>query len=167
VLRSPLRVVLVAVLLLAACAAPLHPVGVAAPEVRITLLQVNDLYVLEPVDEGRRGGLARLATLVKRLRRDNPATLVALAGDLISPSAVSTLLRGQHMIAGMNAVGLDVATFGNHLDASRFYDPLTGRLKGLNDGLGSSVGSSPRARDLYAEKTCLSTNDCDQPSSNA
>ena len=113
-LRSPLRVVLVAVLLLAACAAPLHPVGVAAPEVRITLLQVNDLYVLEPVDEGRRGGLARLATLVKRLRRDNPATLVALAGDLISPSAVSTLLRGQHMIAGMNAVGLDVATFGNH-----------------------------------------------------
>jgi len=110
----PRRLVLVAVLWLAACAAPLRPVGIAAPEVRITLLQVNDVYVMEPVDEGRRGGLARLATLVKRIRRDNPATLMALAGDLISPSAVSTLLRGQHMIAGMNAVGLDVATFGNH-----------------------------------------------------
>jgi len=114
-LRRPARrLALVAVLLLAACAAPLRPVGIAAPEVRITLLQVNDVYVMEPVDEGRRGGLARLATLVKRIRRDNPATVMALAGDLISPTAVSTLLRGQHMIAGMNAVGLDVATFGNH-----------------------------------------------------
>lgn len=108
------RLVLGLVLLLAACAAPARPVGVAAPEVRITLLQLNDLYVLEPVDEGRRGGLARLATLVKRVRGENPATLVMLAGDLISPSAVSTLLRGQHMIAGMNAIGLDLATFGNH-----------------------------------------------------
>ena len=110
----PARLVLAVVLLLAACAAPLRPVSVVAPEVRITLLQVNDVYVMEPVDEGRRGGLARLATLIKRIRRDNPATLVALAGDLISPSAVSALLRGQHMVAGMNAVGLDLATFGNH-----------------------------------------------------
>ncbi|HTO11272.1 MAG TPA: bifunctional UDP-sugar hydrolase/5'-nucleotidase, partial [Candidatus Binatia bacterium] len=113
-LRRPARVVLALVLLLAACAAPMRPVGVAAPEVRITLLQVNDVYVMEPVDEGRRGGLARLATLVKRIRADNPATLVTLAGDLLSPSAASALLRGQHMIAGMNAVGLDLATFGNH-----------------------------------------------------
>ena len=108
------RLVLGFVLLLAACAAPLRPLGVAAPEVRITLLQLNDVYVLEPVDEGRRGGLARLATLIKRIRGENPATLVMLAGDLISPSAASTVLRGQHMVAGMNAIGLDLATFGNH-----------------------------------------------------
>ena len=108
------RLVLAVVLLLAACAAPLRPVGITPPDVRITLLQVNDVYVLEPVDDGRRGGLARLATLVKRIRRENPATLLALAGDLISPSAVSGVLRGEHMIAGMNAVGLDLATFGNH-----------------------------------------------------
>ena len=108
------RLVLGFTLLLAACAAPVRPVGVAAPEVRITLLLVNDLYVMEPVDEGRRGGLARLATLVKRIRAENPATLLALAGDLISPSAASSVLRGEQMIAGMNAVGLDLATFGNH-----------------------------------------------------
>ena len=113
-LRRPARLVLTLVLLLAACAAPLRPLGVTAPEVRITLLQVNDVYVMEPVDEGRRGGLARLATLIKRIRGENPATLVMLAGDLLSPSAASSLLRGQHMIAGMNAAGLDLATFGNH-----------------------------------------------------
>ncbi len=111
----PFRLVLVALLLLVACASPLRPVGhLAEPEVRITLLQVNDVYTLEPVDEGRRGGFARLATLVKRIRRENPATLMVLAGDVISPSVASTLLRGEQMIAGLNAIGLDLATFGNH-----------------------------------------------------
>ena len=109
------RRLLVAVLLLTACAAPRPP---SAPppvaEVRITLLQINDVYTLEPVDEGRRGGFARLATLVKRIRRDNPATVLALGGDTISPSVASTLLQGRHMIAGLNALGLDLATFGNH-----------------------------------------------------
>ena len=56
----PVRLVLVALLLLVACASPLRPLGrLADPEVRITLLQVNDIYSLEPVDEGRRGGFAR------------------------------------------------------------------------------------------------------------
>jgi 5'-nucleotidase / UDP-sugar diphosphatase len=111
----PRRLVLVALLLVAACASPLRPVGsLAEPEVRITLLQVNDVYTLEPVDDGRRGGFARLATLIKRIRRENPATLFALAGDVISPSVASTLLRGEQMIAGLNALGLDLATFGNH-----------------------------------------------------
>ncbi len=109
------RLVLAALLLLAACASPLRPLGrLTDPEVRITLLQVNDVYGLEPVDEGRRGGFARLATLVARIRRDNPATLLALAGDVISPSVASTLLKGEQMIAGLNAIGLDLATFGNH-----------------------------------------------------
>jgi len=111
----PFRLALVTLLLLVACASPLRPVGpLAEPEVRITLLQVNDVYTLEPVDDGRRGGFARLATLVKRIRRENPATLMALAGDVISPSVASTLLRGEQMIAGLNAIGLDLATFGNH-----------------------------------------------------
>ena len=111
----PFRLGLVTLLLLVACASPLRPVGhLTEPEVRITLLQVNDVYTLEPVDEGRRGGFARLATLVKRIRRENPATLMVVAGDVISPSVASTLLRGEQMIAGLNAIGLDLATFGNH-----------------------------------------------------
>src|SRR5260370_23452506 len=59
----------------------------AAPPrvVEITLLQINDAYVLEPVDGGRRGGMARLATLVKRLRAAHPNVVFAHAGDLLSP----------------------------------------------------------------------------------
>ena len=40
--------------------------------------------------------------------------MLALGGDTISPSVASTLLQGRHMIAGLNALGLDLATFGNH-----------------------------------------------------
>ena len=130
--RTLSRWLLVVVVVLAACAAPRSPnppspasgLSPAAPgqqppasadgEVRITLLQINDVYTLDPVDEGRRGGFARLATLVKRIRRENAATVMALAGDTISPSVASTLLQGRHMIAGLNALGLDLATFGNH-----------------------------------------------------
>ena len=114
-IRSRFVRLTVVALLLVACASPLRPLGgLTDPEVRITLLQVNDVYTLEPVDEGRRGGLARLATLVARLRRENPTTLLALAGDVISPSVASTVLKGEQMIAGLNAVGFDLATFGNH-----------------------------------------------------
>ena len=103
------------VLALAGCAAPdtTRPPA-PAPAVRVTLLQINDAYVLEPVDGGRRGGMARLATLVRRARAANPNTIFAHAGDAISPSPMSTVLRGEQMIAVLNAVGLDVATFGNH-----------------------------------------------------
>ncbi len=82
--------------------------------VRLTFLQINDHYVLEPVDGGRRGGMARLATLVRELRRENPNTVFVLGGDFLSPSVESTFLQGAQMVAALNAIGLDYATFGNH-----------------------------------------------------
>ena len=98
---------------LAACAA-LGGRALDADLLHVTLLQTNDHYVLEPVDGGRRGGMARLATLVRDLKRENPNTISALAGDTLSPSVESALMRGRQMVAALNAIGLDVATFGNH-----------------------------------------------------
>lgn len=68
--------------------------------------------MLEPV--AGRGGLARVATLVRGLRGETPNTIFALGGDTLSPSLLSTLRKGAQMIEGWNAVGLDVAVFGNH-----------------------------------------------------
>lgn len=68
--------------------------------------------MLEPV--AGRGGLARVATLVRTLERESPNTVFALAGDTLSPSLLSTLRRGAQMIEGWNALGLGVAAFGNH-----------------------------------------------------
>jgi 5'-nucleotidase len=109
---APAAIVVVAAAL-AACAA----LGGRAPDadlLHVTLLQINDHYVLEPVDGGRRGGMARLATLVRDLKRENPNTIFALAGDTISPSVESARLKGAQMVAALNAVGLDFAAFGNH-----------------------------------------------------
>ena len=58
--------------------------------------------------------MARIATLVARTRAESPHTMLALAGDTISPSIMSAVLRGEQMIAAWNQLGLDVATFGNH-----------------------------------------------------
>ena len=82
--------------------------------VKLTFLQINDAYTLEPVDNGQRGGMARLATLVKELRAKNPNTLFLHGGDFLSPSILSTDLKGRQMIAVLNAIGLDAATLGNH-----------------------------------------------------
>ena len=99
---------------LAGCAASDTRAPAAARAVEITLLQINDTYALEPVDDGRRGGLARLATLVRRVRSAHPNVVFAHAGDMLSPSPMSTALHGAQMIAALNALGVDVATFGNH-----------------------------------------------------
>lgn len=102
---------LLATALLAACATAR---GRDGDLVHVTFLQINDIYTLEPVDGGRRGGMARLATLVSEARRENPNTLFVLAGDALSPSVMSTFLKGEQMVAALNAIGLDLAVFGNH-----------------------------------------------------
>lgn len=79
---------------------------------RVQFLLVNDVYQFDPV--GGRGGLARVATIVRGLRRETPQTLFVLGGDTLSPSVLSTLFHGRQMIEAWNALGLDAAVFGNH-----------------------------------------------------
>src|SRR5215207_9885586 len=82
--------------------------------VKVTLLQVNDVYQFAPVDKGKTGGLGRVLTLKKSIQQDNPNTLFLMAGDTISPSVESITQKGAQMIEAWNTVGLDYATFGNH-----------------------------------------------------
>ena len=82
--------------------------------VRVTLLQVNDVYQFAPVDGGKSGGLGRVATLRKQVMAESPHTIFLLAGDTISPSIESNTYKGSQMIEAWNAIGLDYATFGIH-----------------------------------------------------
>ena len=82
--------------------------------VKVTLLQVNDVYQFAPVNQGASGGLGRVLTLRKSIQQENPNTLLLMAGDTISPSVESITYKGAQMIDAWNAVGLDYATFGNH-----------------------------------------------------
>ncbi|MEQ8701988.1 MAG: bifunctional UDP-sugar hydrolase/5'-nucleotidase [Bauldia litoralis] len=90
----------------------LVPVAGRAETTRITFLHVNDTYRIWPL-RGL-GGLTTLATLLKRERARAPNAIFTHGGDLISPSLMSGLTKGTHMIVLMNRLGLDVAVLGNH-----------------------------------------------------
>lgn len=107
---------------LALLAAVLATAVVAAAPARtvVTILHFNDVYEITPVEGGRSGGVARVATLVSELRRTHPPLMVTLGGDFLSPSAIGTArvngepLAGRQMVDVLNAVGLQWATLGNH-----------------------------------------------------
>lgn len=92
----------------------LHAATPAQRSVRLTVLQLNDLYDITPVEKGKKGGLARVATLRDRIAAESPHTVFVLAGDFLSPSTMSSMFQGSQMVEGLNAIGLDLATFGNH-----------------------------------------------------
>jgi len=85
-----------------------------------TVLQMNDVYEITPVEGGASGGLARVAGLRQMLEAEGHPVLTVLAGDFLSPSALGTArvdgerLAGRQMVAVLNALGLDVAALGNH-----------------------------------------------------
>lgn len=88
--------------------------------INFNLMGINDLYEMNPVLGGKEGGMARLATIKQQYQKQNPQTLLVLAGDLISPSAIGSAshegvrIGGEHMIATANAMKLDIASLGNH-----------------------------------------------------
>lgn len=88
--------------------------------IELTLLQLNDFYEISPLEGGKTGGIARISTIRKKLLRENPNTYTVLAGDFLSPTLLGTLkwegerVRGKQMVEALNALKLDLATFGNH-----------------------------------------------------
>lgn len=84
--------------------------------VDFTVLQLNDVYEAPPVEGGRLGGIARVATLRRQLEQENPNLITVMIGDFLSPSPISATTgdAGQHMIEALNAMGLTHATVGNH-----------------------------------------------------
>lgn len=97
------------------CAAALAQSAPASDPAKVLqLVTFNDVYQIQPVDGGLAGGAARAAWEVQQLRAQNPNTLVLFAGDLLSPSVMSGIFKGQQMVDAMNSVGVNYATLGNH-----------------------------------------------------
>ncbi len=92
----------------------------ATPPAVVTIVHLNDVYEILPVEGGKFGGLARVATVIAGVEASRPPVLVTLGGDYLSPSALGTArvdgepLAGRQMVDVLNATGLDWATFGNH-----------------------------------------------------
>ncbi len=124
---QPLALVLLCFILPAAAAPKAKPAAKANPNVlRLTLLHTNDIhghllpfdYVeagRSPNEQPQRGGAARRATLIRRLKKEikNPV-LVIDSGDLFTRGPLATTYLGQADVAAMNATGYDLFAVGNN-----------------------------------------------------
>ena len=98
---------------LATVAAALALAGPALAEtVTLTFVQTNDIDRME--EEGGRGGFARLAAVVKAERARGGPTFFVHSGDTLSPSLLSGIDKGVHIIDILNHMGVDAMVPGNH-----------------------------------------------------
>jgi 5'-nucleotidase / UDP-sugar diphosphatase len=95
--------------------------GALAETTRVTFVLVNDIYQMSDQvtpDGRRRGGFARLAAVVKAERAKAGASgghvILAHGGDTLSPSLMSGIDKGAHIIALTNMVAPDIFAPGNH-----------------------------------------------------
>lgn len=94
--------------------------GKADGKVEWIFLQLNDVYEISPTENGKAGGMARVATIRQKLLNENPNTYTVLSGDFLSPSVIGTLkyegkgIKGRQMVEVMNALGVNLVCFGNH-----------------------------------------------------
>ncbi len=89
-------------------------------ETLITILHTNDTHSqIDPILENDKtypgkGGVARRATLVKRVRQENPNTLLIDAGDVCQGTPYFNFYKGEVEYKAMNLIGYDAGTIGNH-----------------------------------------------------
>lgn len=160
-IRKPLCLVLLLPLFLSSCAALLGGMmadmggsepppdfdfpGEATGQISFTILQMNDVYEIAPLEKGKVGGLARVATLRNQLMEENYNLLTVHAGDFLSPSLIGTLkyedqpIKGRQMVEVMNAMGVNVVAFGNHEFDVKEHELQQRMNESYFDWIGTSV----------------------------
>ena len=83
----------------------------------ISIIHLNDTYRVGDVEEGRRGGFGRVATLVKNLQSQGRIVHITHGGDLLFPSLESQLWNGEQMVEALNYLNSLAPVYfvpGNH-----------------------------------------------------
>ena len=89
-------------------------------ETLITIIHTNDVHSqIDPLPANDpqypgKGGVARRATLVKRVRKENPNTLLVDAGDAFQGTPYFNFYKGEVEYKAMSQIGYDAGTLGNH-----------------------------------------------------
>ena len=97
----------------------------AADRVQITILGTTDLHGnINPIDyytnKPDNRGLAKIATLIKRVRREQPNVVLIDSGDTIQGTPLESFHNRKHnqppdpMMLVMNALQYDAMAVGNH-----------------------------------------------------
>lgn len=99
----------------------------------ITILHTNDVHShIEPFGPNdprnpNMGGIARRATLVEKIRNENPNTLLLDAGDIFQGTPFFNFYGGELEFKLMSKLKYDAATIGNH-DFDNGIDGLYAQL---------------------------------------
>ncbi|MBE9540603.1 MAG: metallophosphoesterase, partial [Proteobacteria bacterium] len=118
------------------------PHRLLAGESRVSFIHMNDLHanliahgelVRYIAHDGTaytkiesRGGIARIATAVKQLRKTNPNAILMNIGDTYHGGVEALYTRGNAIVAPVEALNIDIAVPGNWDFA---YGPITTRLR--------------------------------------
>ncbi|WCO00520.1 bifunctional metallophosphatase/5'-nucleotidase [Psychroserpens ponticola] len=100
---------------------------------KITILHTNDVHShVDPFgpNDGRnpnKGGVARRASLITSIRKENPNTLLLDAGDIFQGTPYFNYYGGELEFKLMSMLKYDVATIGNH-DFDNGIDGLFAQL---------------------------------------
>ena len=78
----------------------------------LTILTFNDVYEIEPKKGW--GGLAEMKTLLDQERALSEFSLTTVNGDFLSPSLLSSVTRGAHMVELFSMLDVDMVVHGNH-----------------------------------------------------
>ncbi|MBW1296673.1 bifunctional metallophosphatase/5'-nucleotidase [Aquimarina litoralis] len=87
---------------------------------KITILHTNDVHShIDPFgpEDGRnanKGGVARRATIIENIKKENPNTLLLDAGDIFQGTPYFNFYGGELEFKLMSMLKYDVATIGNH-----------------------------------------------------
>jgi 5'-nucleotidase len=86
--------------------------------VLLTLLHTNDIHARvlsgSNLNDESRGGLARLASLVKQIRAEMPNVLLFDSGDWASGTVEAYLTSGRSIAQAINSLGYNAVCIGNH-----------------------------------------------------
>ncbi|MFZ1748974.1 MAG: metallophosphatase [Saprospiraceae bacterium] len=121
-------------LLLTTGAYPLMAEAWSPDITRLTILHTNDVHSrIEPfpMDGSRNeglGGVAKRATLIKRIREEQKNVLLLDAGDIFQGTPYFNFFGGELEMKLMSEMGYDAATIGNH----DFDGGMDGLVKQMN-----------------------------------
>ena|ERR1700752_3680997 len=123
-------------------------------ETLITVLHTNDTHSqIDPVLDNDKswagkGGVARRATLVKRIRKENPNTLLIDAGDVLQGTPYFNFYKGEVEYKAMSLIGYDAGTLGNH----EFDNGVEALAKALQNATFDIISTNYDVRGSLLEK---------------
>jgi 5'-nucleotidase len=94
--------------------------ALAAQDIRLTILHTNDQHSrIDPFpDDGRKyggmGGMAKRATLIEQIRKEEPNVLLLDSGDIWQGTPYFNFFGGELEFKLMSEMKYDAATLGNH-----------------------------------------------------